>query len=286
MFDPASTEHWCEIIKDIVAISNSGGGVIAFGLDSFGKPTPCDLASLLALDPSVMADKIHRYTGVHFAGFEISEQTRDDSTIAVLEIQGSDVPMVFLRPGTYQIEGGQQQKNAFSQGTVYFRHGAKSEPGNSEDLRQVIERRLEIIRREWLAGVQRVVRAPQGSQVAILTTEVRESNSLTAAPIRLVDDPSAPAFRVIDTDVTHPFRQKELIEEVNKRLPKGATINPYDVLVVRKTYDTYSREDFYHHSKFGNPQYSEAFVDWLLGSYSEDPSFFLKAREKYYKATH
>ena len=285
-FDPSSTEHWCEIIKDIVAISNSGGGVIAFGLDSLGNPTVSDLSSLLALDLSVMGDKIHRYTSVHFSGFDLSEQERDGTRIAVLQIDGSNVPMVFVRPGTYPIKGSHQQKTAFSQGTVYFRHGAKSEPGNSEDLRNVIERNLEIRRRAWLDGIRKVVTAPQGSGVTIFPGEVRESTSPTAVAIRVVDDPSAPAFRVIDPDVTHPNRQKELIDEVNKGLPIGATINSYDVLVVRKTYDTDSREDFYHRSKFGNPQYSYAFVDWLLESYAEDRRFFLKARENYYKATH
>jgi hypothetical protein len=87
--------------------------------------------------------------------------------IAALQIEASDVPMVFTKPGTYQIQGSSRQKTAFSQGTVYFRHGAKSEPGNSEDLRQVIERRLEDIRRQWIEGVRKVVRAPQGSEVAI-----------------------------------------------------------------------------------------------------------------------
>ena len=38
-FDPSSSENWCEILKDVVAISNSGGGLIGFGLDSHGCPT-------------------------------------------------------------------------------------------------------------------------------------------------------------------------------------------------------------------------------------------------------
>jgi hypothetical protein len=33
---------------------------------------------------------------------------------------------------------------------VYFRHRAKSEPGTSEDIRKVIERQLEFIRKSWI----------------------------------------------------------------------------------------------------------------------------------------
>jgi hypothetical protein len=31
-FDPASPSEWCELIKDIVAMANSGGGLIVFGI--------------------------------------------------------------------------------------------------------------------------------------------------------------------------------------------------------------------------------------------------------------
>lgn len=31
-FNPASTEEWLEIIKDIVAMANSGGGIILIGV--------------------------------------------------------------------------------------------------------------------------------------------------------------------------------------------------------------------------------------------------------------
>ena len=31
-FNPDSPQDWCEIIKDIVALANTGGGVIIFGV--------------------------------------------------------------------------------------------------------------------------------------------------------------------------------------------------------------------------------------------------------------
>ena len=42
---------WCELVKDIVAIANSGGGVIVVGLDDRGIPTGWDPAALLEIDP-------------------------------------------------------------------------------------------------------------------------------------------------------------------------------------------------------------------------------------------
>ena len=49
-------------------------------------------------------------------------------------------------------------------------------------------------------------------------------------PIRLVDDPNAPGYRLIDHDTTYPHRQTELVEVVNGMLPEGIDINTYDVL--------------------------------------------------------
>jgi predicted HTH transcriptional regulator len=43
-FDPASSGHWCELVKDIVAIANSGGGVIVFGVNDDGTPASGDRA--------------------------------------------------------------------------------------------------------------------------------------------------------------------------------------------------------------------------------------------------
>ena len=266
-FDPLLPGQWCEILKDIVAIANSGGGVIAFGLDSHGNPTGHDVGPLLSLDPSIMIDKIHSYTGQYFSGFELSDHEKDGNRIAILQIDISNVPIVFIRPGTYQVTGSTQQKTAFSQGTVYFRHGAKSEPGNSEDLRKVINRNLESVRREWMDGVRKVVAAPRGSNFTILPGEVRESTSADAVPIRIVDDPSAPGFRRVGPDDTHPHRRKELIERVNARLPAESNINAYDVKVARNLHQLDSISDYFFQPKFGGPQYSNECINWFIDHY-------------------
>lgn len=37
--DVNSARDWCEIIKDIVALANTGGGMIVLGADNRGTPT-------------------------------------------------------------------------------------------------------------------------------------------------------------------------------------------------------------------------------------------------------
>jgi predicted HTH transcriptional regulator len=163
-FDSNSGRAWCELIKDLAAIANSGGGIIVFGLNNFGNPTGEPSENIASLDPADIANKISKYTGLVDFEFEIRLLEKKGNTLVAFLIQPASIPLVFEKPGTYDI-GGNEQRTAFSVGTVYFRHGAKSEPGTSEDIRQVIERQLEHIRKSWIKGVKKVVQAPPGTQI-------------------------------------------------------------------------------------------------------------------------
>ncbi len=284
-FNPASAGKWCELIKDIIAMANSGGGVILIGLDNGGVPSKEDVQPVLNIDHATLVDKIRKYTGYQFSDIEIHEAKKKGEQIAVFEISGVKVPIVFQNVGTYEVSH-RKQKTAFSCGTVYFRHGAKSEPGTTEDIRKAIERQLETIRSEWLDGVRKIVTAPQGSKVTVFSGEVKESKSPGATPIRLVDDPDAPGYRLIDHDTTYPHRQTELVDVVNGMLPEGVEINTYDILAVRRTNGIDGDARYCHTPKFGSPQYSDAFAKWIVEEHKKKSNFFQEAREKYYVQTH
>lgn len=128
-FDPTSGQDWCEIIKDLIAIANSGDGVIVFGLNSKGLPTGDNVAAVFKPDPADITNKIYRYTGFQFSAFTVEKCDKQKTSLVALTVGATSTPVVFERPGTYDIGGG-KQKTAFSAGSVYFRHGAKSEPGN------------------------------------------------------------------------------------------------------------------------------------------------------------
>ena len=189
-FDPNSPAEWCEIVKDVVAIANSGGGVIVFGLDSSGAPTGASLDALVGIDPADFGNKIAKYIGPVQLEFEVRELAKQNRKLQALVIQAVSIPVIFQKPGTYDAGAG-KQKTAFSMGTVYFRHGAKSEPGNSDDIRTVIERQLEFIRKSWIKGVRKVVQAPEGSQI-ITVRPSGNAGSTTISPfLRAVKDPTA-----------------------------------------------------------------------------------------------
>lgn len=188
-FDPTSNGEWCEVIKDIVAIANSGGGIIVFGVNDDGSLSGRPLDAVRSIDLADISNKITKYTGCADPLIEIQEIRRHERLLPVFIIQSAATVLVFGNPGTYDIGGG-KQKTAFGRGTVYFRHGAKSETGVTEDIRFAFERQLNRVRNSWLKQVKKVVKAPAGAQF-IVEVPSGHSTKLKSSVIRVVDDPAA-----------------------------------------------------------------------------------------------
>src|SRR4051812_22581120 len=156
-FEIECAQDCCEIVKDIVAMANSGGGLILLGVDDTGAVTT-PTASFPQFDPAKLSDKIFKYTS-ETVNFELSETEHKHERVLTIRVHAAPVPIAFTSPGTYTVDGA-KQKTAFGQGTVYFRHGAKSETANSTDIRNAFERRLESVRKNWMDNVRRVAEAP------------------------------------------------------------------------------------------------------------------------------
>src|SRR5262249_30282437 len=157
------------------------GGCIVFGVHDDGSPSGFDVSTIRVLDLAVIVDKIEKYTDQHFAAFAFSSTVRNGADVVVLTIRGVPMPMVFASTGNY--ESGGKQKNAFHKGTVYFRHGAKSEPGTTDDLRAALEREMDRVRSSWLDGIQKVVTAPVGATISVLSDEVKLSGAEDATAV-------------------------------------------------------------------------------------------------------
>jgi hypothetical protein len=255
---------YVELVRDIAAMANSGGGVIV-------------LDGVAAVDEELLHQQLARYAEPEFESFTVeplSRQGRLATAVVVDEVRNA--PLVFTRTG--RVSG---EHVAFVRGGLYFRHGAKSEPATGADVRDFIRRQLDATRSQWLANIRQVMLAPDGAEVAVVETAERDEEGRPTL-IRLTTDPHAPLYGQVDPDQSHPYRQKEVIREVNARLD-GQTVNAFDVLSVRRVHaiTEESRPEFVHVPKFGSPQYSDAFVDWLVSENERDPAFFSGAKTKY-----
>jgi hypothetical protein len=275
-FNPSLTGDWCELIKDVIAMANSGGGRVIVGLTDDGEPSGESVSAFLSLDPADIGNKIHKYTGHHFTQFAIVRLEIEGSEVGVMTIGGVRLPIIFEAPGEYEWPAG-KKKSAFNKGTIYFRHGAKSEPGTTEDLHATLDRELERVRGFWLEGIAKVVQAPPEAQVQIVTPTVSLSREGGQA-IRLTSRGEGPEFRVVDNDHLYPYRAKELKQRLVEVLGSNVA-TPYDVQLVRKQFGIDENPNFSYKGKFGTRQYSEAFVEWLAEQHRSDGEFFHKVRE-------
>lgn len=210
-----SKGEWLELIKDMIAMANSGGGIILVGLHDDGSPSGSNITQILNVDPADVTNKIFAYTSQHFSEFRISAGYKEGSEIAAIEVDGVAVPIVFNKVGNYQGQN-EKPKSAFSSGSVYFRHGAKSEPCTSEDLKQFLEREIERIKQSWLGGIRKVVEAPDYSQILVIppTTQAEVEGSF-----RPTDNPDAPEIRLSEAAALdmYPLTYRELTNELFSR---------------------------------------------------------------------
>jgi len=86
-----------------------------------------------------------------------------------------------------------------------------------------------------------------------------------------------------DPSRTHPYRYSEIEREVSNRLPEGVTINRHDTECLVHVCAVKKRTEWYYKGKVpGSPgQYSEAFIEWVLHRYRQDPEFFQRTRQKF-----
>jgi len=203
-------KDWVEIIKDIVAMANSGGGCILFGVKNNGDPSGWNVDSILHVDPAKITDKLSKYTGDQISDFEVKPIIRNGVEVAAIFISSSEYPIVFIHPGSYQTSSGRQDY-AFAKGTIYFRHGAKSEPGNSRDMIDYIDRKVGELRKSWMVNIRKVVQAPKGYHIKILPPNIIESDDPTAIPIRITDDPNAPAYQKITSTQSNEEHEERIL---------------------------------------------------------------------------
>jgi hypothetical protein len=69
-------------------------------------------------------------------------------------------------------------------------------------------------------------------------------------------------------------------------LPENAKVNTHDILAVRRSHNIDQDPRYCHRSKFGSPQYSDAFAQWIVGRHKQNNNFFQEARQTYSAQMH
>jgi hypothetical protein len=220
-FDPTSAVDWSNIVKDMVAMANSGGGILVFGLADDGSTASFDKKVVLRLDPATISDKIYSYTGENFSDFKIIEIKRGRTTFTSILISESETPIVFTRNGVDAPVKG-KQKPIFLKGSLYFRHGAKSEPADTSDIRQAFDKKLSKTRKSWFEGVRKISSIGASDEIIISKKNpALQGKQFTLAGLLKVSEQGTPVrlsyveFEALRQE--YPLEYKEVVERCKKK---------------------------------------------------------------------
>ena len=156
---------WQELVKDIVAFANSGGGEIRVGYTETSTPG-VDRTLIKVLDGARVSGKVHKYVNPAKVKVGHSIDELPDGRVGItLHVGSVRYPLVMCKDGQYD----NKKSVVFRKGDVLFRHGAKSERASYSDLVQVIDRQAEAIRDFLAEQFKSLARVPEGSVVTYLT---------------------------------------------------------------------------------------------------------------------
>lgn len=143
-------------------------------------------------------------------------------------------PIVFNKVGNYQGQNG-KPKIAFPIGSVYFRHGAKSEPCTSDDLRESLYREIEAVKQSWLGGIRKVIEAPNHSQFLVIPPSALGTQTTVEQGFRPTNNPDAPEVRLSENATLdmYPLTYNDLNDTMSRRYENFILNNKYHEL--RKT---------------------------------------------------
>lgn len=273
---------WAETVKDLVSFANTRGGIIVFGILDDGSDSEIDCSKLFEFDDASLIDQVRKYTGSNFTGMSVVVVTRGGKEFPAILVETVETPLVFTKVGTYEVQDG-KQKTAFSLGTIYFRHGSKSEPCTQADIENVIKRRLNETRDEWLGNIRKVVEADPGAAVIVANPHSAQG------AVQITSDPTAPLIRIPKLSDGFPYKQSEVISQLNDRLNVEPILNTHDIQAIKlfEEIDEESRPDLMSkpHAN-SSPQYSKAFVDLIFDRRSTNEKYLLECRAHWKKKTY
>ncbi|UCF06065.1 MAG: ATP-binding protein [bacterium] len=168
-FDIGSPKAKLELVRDILAISNSGGGTIIFGHDEVSE-TGITNDVVQALDSAKVAEWIRNFSSP--APINLSHEVRSigrGKYILTLTITGSRFPLVVSKQGYWKGANRKRERPVFEVGDIWVRHSSRTERATYEDLRQWILNAIESERESILDRITTLVNLPDGVELQLVS---------------------------------------------------------------------------------------------------------------------
>ena len=221
-FSPSS-HAWAELAKDVVAMANSGGGVILFGVDDNGTRRGLPESLLPVLDAAKVTDQLRRRAPSASVSTAYLERTYYGKLYGALVVQPLRVPLVFDKEWGYQGTDG-KPRIAIQPGVLYVRAPGKSAPASQADVHEIWEQSVSLAFEKTMARIERVASLPFDSELIVTDESTPDSGYLLVdkgegRPVRIVADPDTPAValrEVLATNVPYASVAGEVASQVRQ----------------------------------------------------------------------
>lgn len=172
-----SEKEWLGLTKDISAFANTHGGYLIFGVNDQKK----EVVGLSRKVAAVLKDvnnlqlKINRHLEPDISRLRSKAFRQAGKTFVVIYIpQSLNVTHLIKKDGVFKQQCG-KPKTILHQGTFYVRRSASNHLGDSRDLDDIVERRIDQFRDALIDKVARVVKTPAESDLFILSKDPEDN---------------------------------------------------------------------------------------------------------------
>lgn len=165
--------EWLEITKDILAFSNTFGGYLVFGVKdaTYEKVGLNEEAYKVVCNVNNIMQKVNRNIDPHVQLLRCKPIKEDNKDYAILFIPPSlDKTHIISKDASFTYPSG-KEKTILHVGTTQVRRSAGNHMMDARDLDDIVNRRIGYFKDSLLDKIARVVEAPQGSEVFIVTDE-------------------------------------------------------------------------------------------------------------------
>jgi hypothetical protein len=179
---------WLDLLKHAVAMANSGGGMLVFGVDKNGNRVGIRSSLLQTLDPANVSNKLRSFTGGRVAT-SYRELVDAGKLFGFLQVVAGEKLVVFESDGNFQGLDGKPGR-AFIKGVIYTRIPGSTREAEQVDLDLLIDRFVQSRVSRIVARIEHVAHAPLESDLVVSRSDDTSRGFVVgkSMPVRIVPE--------------------------------------------------------------------------------------------------
>lgn len=219
-----TTKTKYRLVKAILALANTDGGFVVFGIAPDGTWAGIRKAELDATDPAMLVELINSCVSPEVVHLNYTTLKRAGRWLAILH-----VPPSLLAPHVTTkevVEHSPDRRVLLPKGAVFCRYGAKCDLATSTQFNRIIERRTALLKSELLRRIREVevpVLAPKTVGVSATPTVLRitSASDSAATPVRVTRNKEEASGVVVYEEL-----DSAIFDEINNVLAAGKLLSP------------------------------------------------------------